>query len=163
MSNRRRPGALPGGLRHSHRRVGIDPRDKRTILGVNAALSEAVVHGRQLLAGPQQRRLPGVTFIVSDDHADLSAARTAIFPAVPSDLWAFSHQLRRFDDLLSASSMVDKLPARGAKSDITQIRLSSLIDISPHFDTHVHECHFVGVIVLSETPCNLRSGMLRRC
>ena len=31
----------------------------------------------------QQRNLPGVTYIVSDDHAGLSAARAAVFPAVP--------------------------------------------------------------------------------
>jgi transposase-like protein len=63
--------------------LGVDPQGKRTILGVSAALSEAEVHWRQFLASLQQRGLQGVTFIVSDDHAGLSAARTAIFPAVP--------------------------------------------------------------------------------
>ena len=50
---------------------------------MSVALSEAEVHWRQFLASLQQRGLQGVTFIVSDDHAGLSAARTAIFPAVP--------------------------------------------------------------------------------
>lgn len=63
--------------------LGVGPQGKRTILGVSAALSEAEVHGRQFLASLQQRGLQGVSFIVSDDHAGLSAARTAIFPAVP--------------------------------------------------------------------------------
>ena len=63
--------------------LGVDPQGKRTILGVSAALSEAEVHWRQFLASLQQRGLQGVTFIVSDGHAGLSAARAAIFPAVP--------------------------------------------------------------------------------
>ena len=63
--------------------LGIDPQGKRTILGVSAALSEAEVHWRTFLQSLQQRGLQGVTYIVSDDHAGLSAARTAVFPAVP--------------------------------------------------------------------------------
>ena len=63
--------------------LGVDAQGKRTILGVSAALSEAEVHWRQFLTSLQQRGLQGVTFIVSDDHAGLGAARAAIFPAVP--------------------------------------------------------------------------------
>jgi transposase-like protein len=63
--------------------LGVDEQGKRTILGVSAALSEAEVHWRQFLSSLQQRGLQGVTFIVSDDHAGLGAARAAIFPAVP--------------------------------------------------------------------------------
>ena len=63
--------------------LGVDDQGKRTILGVSAALSEAEVHWRQFLQSLQQRGLQGVTFIVSDDHAGLGAARTAVFPAVP--------------------------------------------------------------------------------
>jgi transposase-like protein len=63
--------------------LGIDAAGKRTILGVSAALSEAEAHWRQFLAGLQQRGLQGVSFIVSDDHAGLAAARAAVFPAVP--------------------------------------------------------------------------------
>lgn len=63
--------------------LGIDPQGKRSILGVSAALSEAEVHWRTFLQSLQQRGLHGVTYIVSDDHAGLSAARAAVFPAVP--------------------------------------------------------------------------------
>ena len=63
--------------------LGIDPKGKRSILGVSVALSEAEVHWRQFLQSLQQRGLHGVLFIVSDDHPGLGAARTAIFPALP--------------------------------------------------------------------------------
>jgi transposase-like protein len=63
--------------------LGIDPKGKRSILGVSVALSEAEVHWRHFLQSLQQRGLHGVQFIVSDDHAGLGAARTAVFPSVP--------------------------------------------------------------------------------
>jgi len=63
--------------------LGIGLDGKRTILGVSAALSEAEVHWREFLQSLQQRGLQGVEFIVSDDHAGLRAARTAVFPSVP--------------------------------------------------------------------------------
>lgn len=63
--------------------LGIDPDGKRAILGVSVALSEAEVHWRQFLQSLQQRGLHGVQCIVSDHHAGLAAARTAVFPAVP--------------------------------------------------------------------------------
>ena len=63
--------------------LGVGWDGKRTILGVSAALSEAEVHWREFLQSLQQRGLQGVEFIVSDDHAGLRAARTAVFPSVP--------------------------------------------------------------------------------
>ncbi len=63
--------------------LGIGANGKRTILGVSAALSEAEVHWRSFLASLQKRGLHGVQLLVSDDHAGLGAARTAVFPAVP--------------------------------------------------------------------------------
>jgi len=63
--------------------LGVDELGKRTILGVSVALSEAEAHWRKFLLGLQQRGLQGVTCIVSDDHAGLGAARTAVFPSVP--------------------------------------------------------------------------------
>jgi len=63
--------------------LGIGPDGKRTLLGVSAALSEAEVHWRAFLQSLVQRGLDGLRFIVSDDHAGLKAARTAVFPAVP--------------------------------------------------------------------------------
>ena len=63
--------------------IGIDPSGKRSVLGVSVALSEAEVHWRTFLASLQSRGLHGLTFIVSDAHAGLGAARTAVFPSVP--------------------------------------------------------------------------------
>ncbi|MFQ5353054.1 MAG: IS256 family transposase [Candidatus Binatia bacterium] len=63
--------------------LGVDEQGKRTILGVSVALSEAEAHWREFLSGLQQRGLQGVAYIVSDDHAGLGAARTAVFPSVP--------------------------------------------------------------------------------
>jgi len=63
--------------------LGIGPDGKRSILGVSAALSEAEVHWRAFLASLQKRGLHGVQLIVSDDHAGLGAARTAVFASVP--------------------------------------------------------------------------------
>ncbi len=63
--------------------IGIGPDGKRSVLGVSAALSEAEVHWRSFLASLQARGLHGLTFIVSDAHCGLSAARAAVFPSVP--------------------------------------------------------------------------------
>ena len=63
--------------------LGIGPDGKRTLLGVSVALSEAEVHWRAFFQRLVQRGLHGVQFIVSDDHAGLQAARTAVWHAVP--------------------------------------------------------------------------------
>lgn len=63
--------------------IGIDATGTRTVLGVSTALSEAHVHWRDFLASLQDRGLRGTSFIVSDDHPGLKAARTALFPGVP--------------------------------------------------------------------------------
>jgi transposase-like protein len=63
--------------------AGVGPDGKRSILGVSVALSEAEVHWRTFLTSLHKRGLHGVQLIVSDDHAGLGAARTAVFPAVP--------------------------------------------------------------------------------
>jgi len=41
------------------------------------------VHWRAFLGTLQKRGLHGVQLLISDDHAGLGAARTAVFPAVP--------------------------------------------------------------------------------
>jgi putative transposase len=64
--------------------VGIDEHGKRSVLGVSVALSEAEVHWRGFLDSLVARRLRGVRFITSDDHAGLVAARKAVFPGA---LW----------------------------------------------------------------------------
>jgi len=63
--------------------MGIGPDGKRTILGVSVALSEAEVHWRAFLTSLVERGPHAVRFIVSDAHADLAAARHAVFPSVP--------------------------------------------------------------------------------
>jgi transposase-like protein len=63
--------------------LGVNPDGQRVLLGVSVALSEAEVHWRTFLHSLCQRGLCGVEFIVSDDHAGLKAARTAVFPAIP--------------------------------------------------------------------------------
>ena len=61
--------------------VGIDPDERRRVLGVSVALSEAEVHWRDFLRSLHARGLRGVEYIVSDDHAGLQAARRAVFGA----------------------------------------------------------------------------------
>lgn len=63
--------------------IGIGQDGKRSVLGVSVALSEAEVHWRSFLASLQSRGLHGLSFIVSDAHCGLSAARAAVFPSVP--------------------------------------------------------------------------------
>jgi len=63
--------------------LGITACGHRTILGVSVALSEAEAHWRSFFQSLIQRGLCGVTFIVSDDHPGMAAARKAVFGAVP--------------------------------------------------------------------------------
>jgi putative transposase len=90
--------------------LGIDPKGKRSILGVSVALSEAEPHWRQFLQSLQQRGLHGVLFIVSDNHAGLGAARTAVFPAVP---W----QRCQFHLQQNAQAYVPRLDQRAAVAE----------------------------------------------
>ena len=59
--------------------IGVGPDERRRVLGVSVALSEAEVHWRAFLERLQARGLRGVQYIVSDDHAGLRAARRAVF------------------------------------------------------------------------------------
>ena len=63
--------------------LGVTHSGHRRVLGVSVALSEAQVHWRDFLESLNQRGLSGVSYIVSDDHAGLRAARKAVFPSVP--------------------------------------------------------------------------------
>lgn len=58
--------------------IGIGPDERRRVLGVSIALSEAEVHWRSFLESLQARGMRGVEFVVSDDHAGLGAARRAV-------------------------------------------------------------------------------------
>tara|TARA_R110000823_G_scaffold314752_1_gene444561 strand:- start:57 stop:1229 length:1173 start_codon:yes stop_codon:yes gene_type:complete len=56
----------------------IGPDERRRVLGVSCALSEAEVHWRAFLESLISRGMRGVQFVVSDDHAGLRAARKAV-------------------------------------------------------------------------------------
>ena len=58
--------------------IGIGPDERRRVLGVSVALSEAEVHWRAFLESLQARGMRGVDYVVSDDHAGLRAARRAV-------------------------------------------------------------------------------------
>jgi len=58
--------------------MGIGPDQRRRVLGVSCALSEAEVHWRAFLESLLERGMRGVQFVVSDDHAGLGAARKAV-------------------------------------------------------------------------------------
>ena len=61
--------------------IGVGLDERRHVLGLSVALSEAEVHWRAFLESLQARGMRGATFIVSDDHAGLKAARRAILGA----------------------------------------------------------------------------------
>jgi len=58
--------------------IGIGPDERRRVLGVSCALSEAEVHWRAFLESLLKRGMRGVRFVVSDDHSGLQAARKAV-------------------------------------------------------------------------------------
>ena len=58
--------------------IGIGPDERRRVLGVSVALSEAEVHWRAFLESVQAHGMRGVEYVVSDDHAGLRAARRAV-------------------------------------------------------------------------------------
>jgi transposase-like protein len=61
--------------------IGVGSDERRHVLGLSVALSEAEVHWRAFLESLQARGLRGTTYIVSDDHAGLKAARRAVLGA----------------------------------------------------------------------------------
>jgi transposase-like protein len=63
--------------------TGVQADGRRTVLGVSVALSEAEVHWRSFLSSLVERGLHGVRHVVSDDHAGLKKALTAVLPSVP--------------------------------------------------------------------------------
>ena len=58
--------------------IGIGPDQRRRVLGVSCAISEAEVHWRAFLESLVKRGMRGVIYIVSDDHPGLGAARRAV-------------------------------------------------------------------------------------
>ena len=62
---------------------GITHDGERHILGVSVALSEQETHWRTFLNSLVERGLHGLKLIISDAHAGLKAAKTAVLPSVP--------------------------------------------------------------------------------
>jgi transposase-like protein len=62
---------------------GVDPKGRRTVLGVSVSRSEAEVHWREFFDSLRRRGLHGMSMIVSDNHAGLKQAMRAVFPGVP--------------------------------------------------------------------------------
>lgn len=63
--------------------VGVDNSGYRQVLGVSVSLSEHEVHWRDFLLSLAERGLSGVQLVISDDHAGLQAARTAVLGGLP--------------------------------------------------------------------------------
>lgn len=63
--------------------TGVDATGHRSIIGISVALGEAETHWKDFLTSLQDRGLKGVTYIVSDSHKGLAAARVARFPGIP--------------------------------------------------------------------------------
>ena len=61
--------------------IGVGLDERRRVLGLSVALSEAEVHWRAFLENLQARGLRGTIFTVSDDHVGLKAARRAVLGA----------------------------------------------------------------------------------
>jgi len=62
--------------------IVVGPDERRRILGVSVALSEAEVHWRAFLEILQKLGMRGIEYVVSDDHAGLRAARKAVLGGV---------------------------------------------------------------------------------
>ena len=62
--------------------IGIGADERRRVLGISVALSEAEVHWRAFLESLLKRGMHGVQFVVSDDHSGLQAARKAVLGGV---------------------------------------------------------------------------------
>ena len=67
--------------------IGVGPDERRRVLGVSVALSEAEVHWRGFLESLVARGLRGVAFNSSDDHAGLRTARRAVLGGAASSIW----------------------------------------------------------------------------
>ncbi len=63
--------------------MGIDPRNRRQLLGVSVSIGGHELHWRTFLQSLVQRGLRNVRLITSDDHSGLRAARQAVFDDTP--------------------------------------------------------------------------------
>lgn len=63
--------------------VGVDKEGRRSVLGVSVSLGEHEAHWRAFISSLVERGLSGVQMVISDDHAGLNRARTAVLGGVP--------------------------------------------------------------------------------
>lgn len=63
--------------------VGIQADGHRSIIAVDADLSENEMHWKRVLTNLKERGMHGVKLIVSDSHEGLRAARESVMPGVP--------------------------------------------------------------------------------
>jgi putative transposase len=79
--------------------IGINWEGRRNVLAVELAHRESASSWRELLVSLRQRSLPGVEFVVSEDHAGL---RRAIPEVLPEAVWqrCYVHFLRNALDYL---------------------------------------------------------------
>lgn len=87
--------------------IGIRSDGQREILGVDVALSEAEIHWREFFLSLVARKLIGVSYIVSDDHAGLTGALNSVFPGVAWNR-CHTHLARNTQDHVSKAA--NKVP-----------------------------------------------------
>jgi transposase-like protein len=63
--------------------TGVNDEGKREVLGVSTATSEHEVHWREFLKSLVKRGIHGIELIISDAHAGLKSAKTAVLGGVP--------------------------------------------------------------------------------
>lgn len=132
--------------------VGVGTDGQRTVLGVSAALTEAAVHWRAFLDSLVERGLRGARLIVSDDHAGLKAARTAVFGGVKWQRCQFHiaqnaiHQApsaaireRIGDELRAVWNALDLPAAQRAKKELVAQYLETAPKLAEWLDENVDE------------------------
>ena len=87
--------------------IGIRSDGQREILGVDVALSEAEIYWREFFLSLVARKLIGVSYIVSDDHAGLTGALNSVFPGVAWNR-CHTHLARNTQDHVSKAA--NKVP-----------------------------------------------------
>ncbi len=155
--------------------LGIDPKGRRSILGLSVALSEAEVHWRHFLQSLQQRGLHGVRFIVSDDHTGLRAARTAVFPAVPWQRCQFHLQqnaqayIPRLDQraavaqaIRSVFNCADRPTAERRLKELVALYAPSAPKLSAWMETNLPEGFAVFALPLAQQLRRRTSNALER-
>jgi transposase-like protein len=141
--------------------IGVDTTGRRSILGVSTALSEAEVHWRDFLTSLQARGLHGTTFIVSDDHQGLAAARRACFAGVPWQRCQFHLQqnaMQYVPKVAMRSSVATQLrqvlqaPTRALADALLKAMVTKYSKIAPELSVWLERNVSESLTVLSLPP-----------